>query len=408
MIESLKKGLKKYTGLIAVIFIGILLYRVITEINFKSILDWAATLLKPFIIGVLIAYILNPIVRFFDEKVFAKAKILENKKKLTKTLSMIITYVLVGLIVYFIIRSIMPEIISSIQNVASALFTYIPKIEAWLNRAFNELAIREGGAREIVNAFKDSINAVFDAILQGVQYVPGVMSKVVSGTFNVAGWLFNFVIGIIISLYLLLDKNNLIDLCKKTFFLMLPESGYKSLRDFVVDANNTFESFFIGKVIDSAIIAVIFFLGCIFISPDYALLFACVIGVTNIIPYFGPFIGGVPVVILCLMQNPYSAIWMTIFIFMLQQFDGYILGPRILGDSIGIKPLGVIFSILIGGGLFGVLGMFFGVPVFAVISRTYGNFINKRIDKRLADRQPSYEPSAAKPDNVGEDSHGQP
>ncbi len=383
MIEAIKKSVQKYLGLIIVILIALVLYRVITTTDFKNIFNNAVSLMKPFIIGFIIAYILNPIVGFFEDKLL-RIKLFKERPKTAKSLSMLITYLLVAALVYFIIISIIPEIVSSIQGISTYLFNYLPKLETAFNSAVQNVDINGSVAEEVMNSVINTINSIFDTILNSVKYVPNLMSTVLAGTFNVASWLLNVIIGIIISLYMLTDKKNLIGFCKKIFFVILPKKYFDSFKAFVKRANKTFEKFFLSKAVDSIIIAVIFFFGCCFISPDYSLLFACVIGITNMIPYFGPFIGAVPVVVLCLLQDPYSAIWMTIFVIILQQFDGYILGPRVMGDSIGIKPMGVIFAILVGGALFGFVGMFFGVPVYAVISKTITNYIDQKADERKA------------------------
>ncbi|MCD8091091.1 MAG: AI-2E family transporter [Clostridiales bacterium] len=386
MIEAIKKSIQKYSGLLIVILIGLVLYRVITTTNFNFIFASAVSVMKPFIIGLIIAYILNPIVSFFEDK-FLRFKAFKARPKAAKSLSMLTTYLLLAALIYFVVISIIPEIVSSIQKISTYLFNYIPKLEAAFNKAVENIDISGSAAEEIIDSIANTINSIFDTILNSVKYVPNLMSTVLTGTFNVAGWILNVIIGIIISLYMLLDKKNLIEFCKKVFFIILPKKYFDSFRAFIQRANLTFEKFFLSKAVDSIIIAIIFFFGCCFINPDYALLFACVIGITNMIPYFGPFIGAVPVVVLCLLQDPYSAIWMTIFVIVLQQFDGYILGPRVMGDSIGIKPMGVIFAILVGGALFGFVGMFFGVPVYAVISKTITNYVDKRIREKEAEAE---------------------
>ncbi|MCD7904856.1 MAG: AI-2E family transporter [Clostridiales bacterium] len=381
MVKAIKKSLQKYMGPLLVVLIAIILYNFITTVQFNAIAGEIISLMKPFIFGLIIAYILNPIVRFFE----ARLEYIDyfwKRPKLNKGLSMLLTYLLVAALIVFMIVSIIPEIISSIQGITAYLFTYIPKLETAFNAAAAGIEANGTAAEELINTFTSSINSVFDTILNSIKYIPNFISTLLTGTFNVAGWLLNFIIGVIISLYMLLDKKNLVNFCKKVSYIILPESYYEGFRSFVKDANKTFEKFFISKAVDSIIIAVIFFFGCCFISPDYALLFACVIGITNMIPYFGPFIGAVPVVLLCLLQDPYSAVWMIIFIIVLQQFDGYILGPRVMGDSIGIKPMGVIFAILVGGWLFGFIGMFFGVPLYAVISKTINNYVDKKAEEK--------------------------
>ena len=166
---------------------------------------------------------------------------------------------------------------------------------------------------------------------------------------------------------------------------MLSKKLANNLIQFCKEANYTFEKFFVGKIIDSTIIGIIFFVGAKLLKAPFAMLLSIIIGVTNMIPFFGPFIGAIPVIFITLMfdiTNPLKAVWMAIFILLLQQFDGNILGPKILGDSIGIKPVGIIFSIIVGGAIFGPAGMFFGVPIFAVIFSVFNRFIDKKYSRK--------------------------
>ena len=156
---------------------------------------------------------------------------------------------------------------------------------------------------------------------------------------------------------------------------MFSKKQVESIASTIKYTNSVFNSFVVGKTIDSLIIAIIFFIGSIILNLPYPMLFAIIIGITNMIPYFGPFIGAVPVVALTILINPIKGLWVLIFV--LQQFDGVILGPRILGDSIGLKPIGVIFAIIVGGAIAGPLGMFFGVPIFSVIFTIFSNFVEK-------------------------------
>ena len=160
-------------------------------------------------------------------------------------------------------------------------------------------------------------------------------------------------------------------------FILFSKKQVESIASTIKYTNSVFNSFVVGKTIDSLIIAIIFFIGSIILNLPYPMLFAIIIGITNMIPYFGPFIGAVPVVALTILINPIKGLWVLIFIVVLQQFDGVILGPRILGDSIGLKPIGVIFAIIVGGAIAGPLGMFFGVPIFSVIFTIFSNFVEK-------------------------------
>ncbi len=379
MIDGIKKGLKKYLGLIIVILIAIILYRAIESVDLKKSMEWVIVLMKPFIYGLVIAYILNPVISFFKDNLFSRLKLFYGREKAAMGVSMLLTYFLLFAIIYFMTVSILPQILSSAQGIINYLFTLLPKLRGGLSSALTEFETNNSSAGNLYEGINQTITTASDTLLNNLS---NVVSTLIESTYNVASWLFNMIIGLVISVYMILNKDNLINMVKKTAYLVMSPGTYNMFGGFMNETNRTFESFFIGKAIDSLIIAFIFFCGCCFINRDYALLFACVIGITNMIPYFGPFIGGVPVVALCLLQEPYSAIWMAIFIFALQQFDGYILGPKVLGSSIGIKPLGVIFAILVGGGIFGVMGMFFGVPVFAVISKTLDGYIDSRLEKK--------------------------
>ena len=176
---------------------------------------------------------------------------------------------------------------------------------------------------------------------------------------------------------MLLDKEKLLHFCKKTLFILFSKKQVESIASTIKYTNSVFNSFVVGKTIDSLIIAIIFFIGSIILNLPYPMLLAIIIGITNMIPYVGPFIGAVPVVALTILINPIKGLWVLIFIVVLQQFDGVILGPRILGDSIGLKPIGVIFAIIVGGAIAGPLGMFFGVPIFSVIFTIFSNFVEK-------------------------------
>jgi hypothetical protein len=188
--------------------------------------------------------------------------------------------------------------------------------------------------------------------------------------------------GLIVSVYILLDKKNLSEYVGKVFYCFMSRRRALVFAGFAEHCNEVFESYFVGKVIDSLIIGVIFFVGAVVLNLPYALFFSLIIGITNMIPYFGPVIGGVPVVLLTLIYSPIKGLWVLLFIIALQQFDGVVLGPKILGKSIGVKPLGVVFAIVVGGAIAGPLGMFFGVPAFSIISELVNDIVEKNYRKK--------------------------
>jgi hypothetical protein len=200
---------------------------------------------------------------------------------------------------------------------------------------------------------------------------------VLSRAVSIASSIYNVIMSLIISIYMLSDKEKLGILLGKLLYCFMSRKRALKTVSFAIHLNEVFENYFTGKLVDSFIIAVIFFVGAALLKLPYPLFFALIIGITNMIPYFGPVIGGVPVVMLTLIYSPIKGLWVLLFIIVLQQFDGVILGPKILGNSIGIKPLGVIFAIIVGGAIAGPVGMFFGVPIFSVLAEVVNDFIEK-------------------------------
>ena len=196
------------------------------------------------------------------------------------------------------------------------------------------------------------------------------------------GFLTDFFIGIIISIYFLNSKDTFLAQIKKVILATFKESTAQEIFEGAAFTNKTFGGFISGKIIDSIIIGIICFLVMSIFGWEYSLLISCIVGITNIIPFFGPFIGAIPSVLLLLMMNPWHALYFAIFAILLQQFDGNILGPKILGDSTGLESFWVLFAVLVGGGLFGFIGMIVGIPVFAVIYYYVGRQLNRRLAKK--------------------------
>ena len=191
-----------------------------------------------------------------------------------------------------------------------------------------------------------------------------------------------FTFGFIVSVYLLKDKETLILNIKKLIYAVLEKEKADSFLKFSNEVNFIFSGFVIGKFIDSLIIGIMCFVGLSMLKIPYALLISLIVGITNMIPYFGPFIGMIPAFFITLFYSPIKALWVLFFIFLLQQFDGFYLGPKILGSSVGLSPLLIILAILIGGGAFGVLGMFLAVPTTAVVILLAERLINRKLKEK--------------------------
>lgn len=372
--------LRKSFYALLVVILSILFFRFTENIKLSSAIPVVLNVLSPFIIGAILAYILNCGVRPL-EALFDKISFMKGKKRLKRGLAIGISLTLLIGIIVAMIAYIVPEIISSIQNIINFLmeinFEDVQEKANELLIKYN-ISINVSTYRSLMNALQSTIENITDFL----KFVPNMLVKLVVHIMSLASSAIKIIIGVMVSVYILADKERIVTSCKKMVYLLFNRKNSEKTIEITKIINTSFNKFFVGKAIDSFIIGLLFLIGANIIKLPYPVLFAIIVGVTNMIPYFGPFIGAVPVVLLTLLTSPVMAIWAAIFIFILQQFDGLILGPKILGDSIGLKPLGVIFAITVGGAVAGPLGMFFGVPVFSVFFSIFmelveKNYINK-------------------------------
>ncbi|MBQ8941141.1 MAG: AI-2E family transporter [Firmicutes bacterium] len=388
MFKFIKDNHLRYSlYLMGVILISITFYRATENLHILDFFPIVFKVLSPFIIGIIVAYILNAPVRFIENKIFRRIKFLKPKKGTDeKTLkanarkdnfcrngAIISAMVLLLGVLIWMVAYILPEIVQSVQKIVDFIMNldyinirfYIARLAAKYNILITE---------EMYEEFFKSITNMLNSLADVLQYLPDMVQSLVGYTINFAKGFINAIIGIFVAFYILSDKDNVLKKCELFAYVILPPKAVDGVKTFIKALNKAFESFFIGKFMDSFIIGLIFFAGAMILGLPYPLLLSLIIGVTNMIPYFGPFIGAVPVAILVLFVSPIKCLWVIIFIIVLQQFDGIILGPKILGDSIGVKPLAVMFAIIVGGAVAGPLGMFFGVPIFAVIIKGIMDF----------------------------------
>lgn len=370
---------------LGVIILAIVFYRYTENIKISNFLPIIISVLSPFIYGSVMAYILNIGTRFLERKVFVKIKFFQKAdakvRRTERFLSIAIAFIVsIGAIIG-IVSYIIPEIMSSVQNIINVAIGFdYSGIRRWVDNFLIQNHIVLG--TDAYNSLIGTIDNIMATITDWIKYLPNMIGSVISHAIGFASSLIDVVMGFVIALYILADKEKIVAMGKKITRCLFPEKHSGVIISNVKMINNTFNSFFTGKTLDSLIIGIIFFLGAVILNLPYPLLFAIIIAITNMIPYFGPFIGAVPVTILTLLVSPIKSIWVVIFIIILQQFDGIILGPKILGESIGLKPIGVIFAIIVGGAIAGPLGMFFGVPLFACIFKLFFDFIDKTYLKK--------------------------
>jgi predicted PurR-regulated permease PerM len=385
-------NLRKSLYTLAIVIIAILFYRYTENMQVNNIIPIVLNVLSPFIIGAICAYLVNCIMSSI-EKLLVKIKFFKTHRSKCRILSLTITFVALFGLIAGIISYIIPEIIMNVQNVINFLVRFEPStlheyVDTFLTK--HNIDINVSTYRALLKALDNFFNSVTDVL----KYLPDMLLSVLTHIISFASSALDIIIGLMIMVYILIDKEKIIALGKRVLYLWFSDTQVKNIVDTVKNTNNVFNSFFIGKTVDSIIIGILFFIGALILDLPYSMLFALIIGLTNMIPYFGPFIGAIPVTALTMLDSPIKGVWVLIFIIILQQFDGIILGPKILGSSTGLKPIGVIFAIIVGGAIAGPLGMFFGVPIFSVALTALMNFIDKNYNEKTAHLSPIVETEA--------------
>lgn len=324
---------------------------------------------EPVIIGLALAYLLMPVKAFIEKpvcKFLISKKVKEEKaKSLAKTSGIIGAIVFLLVIIAVLIMSLGPALFTSIKGLIDAMPSYVESFVKWIS----DSGLADTEAAIFIGQSINSLTAELEnwARTEIVPLAQEYIAQITSGVWSVVKTILNFLIGIVAMTYVMTIEETLVGQSKKIIYAIFPAKKGNVIIETIRKSNEIFGGFVIGKIIDSAIIGVIAYIGCLLMQTPSALLVAFIIGVTNVIPFFGPFIGAIPSVALVLIQSPIHALYLAIFILILQQIDGNIIGPKILGDTIGISAFWILTSISIAGGLFGFFGMLLGVPVFAVI-----------------------------------------
>ena len=383
-----KKFLHWGTTALLVIIGGLSFYYLLFRAqNLKNNIDGLINILMPIIYGLVFAYLMNPIVNKIEKKilipVFKKTKAnLENPKilKLIRGISIFFTLIIVALFLYGFFALIIPELIKSIRSITVQFPSYANNLQKWTQELLSDNLELE----KIVNSLLDlSYEKIYELLNNRiVPQLNVVVQQVTVSIIALIKSLSDALIGLIISVYVLFQKELFAGQLKKTIYsICKTERANNIISDFRF-IDRTFGGFIIGKIIDSIIIGLLCFICANLFQFPYPILVSVIVGITNVIPFFGPFIGAIPSTILILMVNPIQAFYFVIFILALQQFDGNILGPKILGDSTGLSSFWVIVSITIFGGFFGIVGIAIGVPTFAVIYA----FIKRRVHNKLKEK----------------------
>lgn len=370
---------------LSVIAAGIFLFFIAWRFDeIAGIVKQLLRILQPVIIGLVLAYLLYPSVRFFKRHLEnLLGRIIKKEKpckKVSNFLAITIVFLIVGFSIYLLGRMILPELIT---NVVGA----VNQVPGQLRQLLAEVTERLQTNPEILAKLNQYI-AELQSWLQNwllndfLGQMNTVLASVSVGILDALSLLGDFIIGIVVAVYALSSVESFKRQAKKLLYALVLEPKAGNLLHVVQKSNSIFSGFISGKIIDSAIIGVLCFICMHFMKMPYTALISVVVGVTNVIPFFGPYVGGVIGSILLLLVSPKQGLIFVVFVLILQQIDGNIIGPRILGDSTGLTPFWVIFAILVGGGAFGVAGMILGVPTMGVIYYLLGLFVNRRLKKR--------------------------
>lgn len=350
-----------------------------------AVLKTVFAVLAPILFGLVIAYLLNYPYKLFNDHAFKK---MGTKHKwllrVKKPLSLVLAYVIVFGIVAFLVSTLIPELSSS----AATLIDNIPVYERAIKSASDDIA-RFIFNLTNYNIYEFATYSNLVSLITGndtADFLKNIVTNYIPSAFSTAlgigTGLYNWGLGIIISIYLLASKERLIRQFKILIVAYTPDKFHKWFFKTAEVFNNKCGKFIVGKIIDSTIIGVMCFIGLSIFRFHYPLLISVIIGVFNLIPFFGPIIGAVPTTFLLLIINPMEALGFVVFLIVLQQFDGNILGPKILGETVGISGFWIMVSVIIGGGLFGVPGMLLGVPVFAAIYTLVEEGAERRLQKK--------------------------
>lgn len=347
-------------------------------------------ILAPILYGCALAYLLAPVVNWFERIIFRRAG--KRQVKGLRALSVALTWVVVFALLYGLLRVLLPELYKSVLQLASNAKTYYDTIESWVLRLLENNPDLARQVEAAFNQFYEEItrNEFYQEALVSLTWLKDnlmpqlqvALQAVTGGVVGVLTFFKNLFLGVMISLYLLASKESFAAAGCKLCYTLLPEEGAAWFIRGVKATDRIFSGFVRGKLLDSLIIGVLCFIGSSILDFPYAPLVSVVVGATNIIPFFGPFLGAIPSAFLILLASPIKCLYFIIFILALQQFDGNILGPKILGDSTGISGFWVILAILVGGGLWGVAGMFLGVPICACIYAGIRFFSDSRLKKK--------------------------
>lgn len=392
-----------YWGVTAFCVIAASVLFAISISNFESVMTLFGSILgifTPFIYGFAFAYLLSPIMNFFEKRCFrvlftkisekrSKNKIIteqeqKNKevsiKRTSRVLGVVATMLFATICLVGLVSAVLPQLVETITSIVNNSPAYLRQANNWISDLLKDYPQIEEFVSDFITNFTTYIT---DFLRTGLlPQVSDIVSNISSGIMNTIGTVLNIVIGYIMCIYLLNGKELFAAQGKKMLYSLLSVSGANLILRNIRHIHKTFGGFITGKMIDSLIIGMIFFVILTVFDFPYVVLISVILGVTNVIPYFGPFIGAIPSALLVLLIDPVKCFYFIIIVVIVQQFDGNVLGPLILGDNTGLSSFWVIFALLVGQSMFGFIGLIIGIPLFAVLYSIIKARISRRLEKK--------------------------
>ena len=375
--ESNNKYFSICTYVVATFTICLIIFKFIN--NWRDMQTYTSSILStlsPFLIAFLIAYFINPLVNRIDHILFSRTTS-QKFAKLHKFLSLLLAYVIVIGFIALVLTFVIPQIVESILELirqSSSLYDTIMTNLNLLNERYPNID------------FAYIIDTINNALPNAINSVQAVMTDIVPMIYNagmsIISWIINIILAFVISCYLMSSKHRIIHGMKRIIYALFDQKTAYKVIFTIKECNHIFGQYIIGKALDSLIIGIICFVLMCILHLQYALLISIIVGITNMIPYFGPFIGAIPSIFIIMIADPIKSLIFAVFVLILQQLDGNIIGPKILGDSTGLSAFWVIFAVTFFGGMFGFIGMLIGVPTFAVIYALIRNIAEYLLGKK--------------------------
>lgn len=339
--------------------------------NLQMLYGWlikALDILAPFIWGLFMVFLLTPIAdrieRLMPDGFWGK-----------RAISTLVSILIVIAIIAAFVAVLIPQLVTSFATLSVVIKSFLANTSQWSEPFVENLHLSEELVNKITSLALSLISNIWNLANES-------LPTIVKATTNAISGVMDFVIGLIICAYIQLDREHLVKTASKVVQVMVSSHAYERIDKVFHLSLDKFRQFFFGKIIDSLIIAIICYFAMTILRMDYILLISFIIGLTNIIPFFGPFIGAVPSCLILLIVDPFDALIFLIMIIILQQIDGQLIGPYILGESVGLSSIWILFAITVGSGLFGIPGMILGVPVFAVIFFLVREVVNVKYENR--------------------------